>query len=68
MGLRPAVPVASDIPIAVMADDIEKRFRQQHAEVFRPGVTPKAWTDLGVAYLRFSDGLDRSLRCWPNGY
>jgi DNA invertase Pin-like site-specific DNA recombinase len=38
-----------------MADDFERRFRQQHAEVFRPSGTPKLWTDLGIAYLRFSD-------------
>ena len=50
-----AVPDASATTIAAMADDFEERFRQQHAEPFRPGVTPKAWTDLGVAYLRFSD-------------
>ena len=50
-----AVPAAAAPTIAAMADDFEERFRQQHAEPFRPGVTPKAWTDLGVAYLRFSD-------------
>jgi DNA invertase Pin-like site-specific DNA recombinase len=38
-----------------MADDFERRFRQQHAEVFRPGGTPQIWLALAVAYLRFSD-------------
>jgi site-specific DNA recombinase len=51
----PAVPAADPATIAAMADAFERRFRQQHAEPFRPGVAPKAWTDLGVAYLRFSD-------------
>jgi site-specific DNA recombinase len=51
----PAVPAADPATIAAMADDFERRFRQQCAEPFRPGVAPKAWTDLGVAYLRFSD-------------
>lgn len=50
-----AVPAADAATIAAMADDFERRFRQQHAEAFRPSGTPKAWTDLGVAYLRFSD-------------
>ncbi len=51
----PAVPVADAATIAAMADDFERRFRQQQAKPFHPGVTPKVWTDLGVAYLRFSD-------------
>ena len=38
-----------------MADDFERRFRQQHAEAFRPSGTPIAWIALAVAYLRFSD-------------
>ena len=38
-----------------MADDFERRFRQQHAEAFRLGDTPLAWIALAVAYLRFSD-------------
>ncbi len=50
-----AVPVAMPATIEPMADDFERRFRQQHAEVFRPSGTPKLWTDLGIAYLRFSD-------------
>ncbi len=50
-----AVPAPVAATIAAMADDFEKRFRQQHAETFRPGDMPKVWTDLGVAYLRFSD-------------
>jgi DNA invertase Pin-like site-specific DNA recombinase len=50
-----AVPVAMPATMEPMADDFERRFRQQHAEVFRPSGTPKLWTDLGIAYLRFSD-------------
>jgi DNA invertase Pin-like site-specific DNA recombinase len=50
-----AVPAAVAATIAAMADDFERRFRQQHAEVFRPGGTPIAWIALAVAYLRFSD-------------
>jgi site-specific DNA recombinase len=50
-----AVPVAMPATIEPMADDFERRFRQQHAEVFRPSGTPKVWTDLVIAYLRFSD-------------
>jgi len=51
----PAVPVAMPATVEPMADDFERRFRQQHAEVFRPHGTPKVWADLGIAYLRFSD-------------
>jgi len=50
-----AVPAAAPATIAAMADDFERRFRQQHAKVFRPGGTPIAWIALAVAYLRFSD-------------
>jgi site-specific DNA recombinase len=50
-----AVPVAMPATLEPMADDFERRFRQQRAEVFRPSGTPKLWTDLGIAYLRFSD-------------
>jgi len=50
-----AVPAADAATIAAMADDFERRFRQQHAEVFRPGDTPHVWIALAVAYLRFSD-------------
>jgi hypothetical protein len=50
-----AVPAADAATIAAMADDFERRFRQQHAEVFRPGGTSPVWLALAVAYLRFSD-------------
>jgi DNA invertase Pin-like site-specific DNA recombinase len=50
-----AVPAADAATIAAMADDFERRFRQQHADVFRPGGTPQVWLALAVAYLRFSD-------------
>jgi len=50
-----AVPAADATTIAAMADDFERRFRQQHAETFRQGDTPIGWTALAVAYLRFSD-------------
>jgi DNA invertase Pin-like site-specific DNA recombinase len=50
-----AVPAADAATIAAMADDFERRFRQQHSEVFRPGDTPHVWIALAVAYLRFSD-------------
>jgi DNA invertase Pin-like site-specific DNA recombinase len=51
----PAVPVADAVTIAAMADDFERRFRQLHAEPFRPSDTPIAWIALAVTYLRFSD-------------
>jgi DNA invertase Pin-like site-specific DNA recombinase len=50
-----AVPAADAATIAAMADDFERRFRQQQAEVFRLGGTPIVWLALAVAYLRFSD-------------
>jgi site-specific DNA recombinase len=50
-----AVPATDAVTIAAMADDFERRFRQQHAETFRPGGMPIAWIALAVAYLRFSD-------------
>jgi DNA invertase Pin-like site-specific DNA recombinase len=50
-----AVPAADPATIAAMADDFERRFRQQQAEVFRPGGTPIIWLALAVGYLRFSD-------------
>ncbi len=50
-----AVPAADAATIAAMADGFERRFRQQHSEVFRPGDTPHVWIALAVAYLRFSD-------------
>ena len=50
-----AVPTADPATIAAMADDFERRFRQQAADVFQPGAVPRIWTDLGLAYLRFSD-------------
>ncbi|MGB8854312.1 MAG: recombinase family protein [Pirellulales bacterium] len=51
----PAVPAADAATVAAMADEFERRFRQQHAEPFQPEASPCVWTDLGVAYLRFSD-------------
>jgi len=51
----PAVPIAMSVTVEPMAVDFERRFRQQHAEVFRSNGTPRAWTGLGIAYLRFSD-------------
>jgi len=51
----PAVPAADPATIAAMANDFERRFRGQVAEPFQPAGTPRLWTDLGVAYLRFSD-------------
>jgi site-specific DNA recombinase len=51
----PAVPAVAPATIHSMADDFERRFRQQLAEPFRPAGTPFVWSDLGVAYLRFSD-------------
>lgn len=58
-----AVPAVDAATIAAMADDFERRFRQQHAETFQPGDMPKVWTDLGIAHLRFSekDSNPRSL-------
>jgi DNA invertase Pin-like site-specific DNA recombinase len=50
-----AVPAPDAATIAAMADDFERRFRQQLADVFRPGDTPHVWIALAVAYLRFSD-------------
>jgi DNA invertase Pin-like site-specific DNA recombinase len=51
----PAVPAADAATIAAMADDFERRFRKQDAALFQPGAVPRIWTDLGLAYLRFSD-------------
>jgi len=51
----PAVPVAMPATLEPMADDFERRFRQQHAEAFRRDGTPQEWAGLGIAYLRFSD-------------
>jgi hypothetical protein len=50
-----AVPAADAATIAAMADDFERRFRAQVADIFQPGSVPRAWTDIGLAYLRFSD-------------
>ena len=50
-----AVPVAMPATLEPMADDFERRFRQQHPEVFRPDGMPPEWSGLGIAYLRFSD-------------
>jgi len=50
-----AVPAADPATVAAMADDFERRFRQQHADTFLPGNTPHVWIGLAVAYLRFSD-------------
>jgi hypothetical protein len=50
-----AVPAPDAATIAATADDFERRFRQQLADVFRPGDTPHVWIALAVAYLRFSD-------------
>ena len=44
-----AVPVADAATIAAMADDFERRLRDQIAEVFEPGATPRPWHALGVA-------------------
>jgi DNA invertase Pin-like site-specific DNA recombinase/transcription initiation factor TFIIIB Brf1 subunit/transcription initiation factor TFIIB len=51
----PVVPAADATTIAAMADDFERRFRTQSADIFQPGAVPRIWTDLGLAYLRFSD-------------
>ncbi len=51
----PAVPKASKRLVASMAESFERGFRSQQADVFQPEETPAVWTDLGVAYLRFSD-------------
>ena len=50
-----AVPAIDAATIAAMADDFERRFRTQAADIFQPGAVPRIWTDLGLAYLRFSD-------------
>jgi hypothetical protein len=50
-----AVPAAAPDAITAVADGDARRFRQQVAEAFRPAGTPRVWSDLGVAYLRFSD-------------
>ena len=50
-----AVPAADAATITAMADDFERRFRSQVAEPFQPAGTPRPWTDLGLAYRRFSD-------------
>jgi site-specific DNA recombinase len=50
-----AVPAADAATIAILADDFERRFRAQAADIFQPGSVPRVWTDIGLAYLRFSD-------------
>lgn len=50
-----AVPAADAATIAALADDFERRFRAQAADIFQPGSVPRVWTDIGLAYLRFSD-------------
>jgi site-specific DNA recombinase len=50
-----AVPAIDAATIAAMADDFERRFRTQAADIFQPDAVPRIWTDLGLAYLRFSD-------------
>jgi site-specific DNA recombinase len=50
-----ALPAADAATIAAMADDFERRFRAQAADIFQPGSVPRVWTDIGLAYLRFSD-------------
>lgn len=73
-----AVPATDAVTIAARADDFERRFRQQHAEAFRPRDTPIAWIALAVVYLRISDensnprSLDQQLfnvlhRVWREG-
>jgi site-specific DNA recombinase len=49
------VPAANAATIAMLADDFERRFRAQVADIFQPGSVPRIWTDVGLAYLRFSD-------------
>ncbi len=51
----PAVPKASKRLVASMADSFDRGFRSQQADVFQPEETPTVWTDVGIAYLRFSD-------------
>jgi DNA invertase Pin-like site-specific DNA recombinase len=50
-----AVPAADAATFAALADDFERRFRTQAADIFQPGSLPRVWTDVGLAYLRFSD-------------
>jgi site-specific DNA recombinase len=50
-----AVPAVDAATIATLADDFERRFRAQAADIFQPGLVPRVWTDIGLAYLRFSD-------------
>ena len=50
-----AVPAADVATIATLADDFERRFRAQAADIFQPGSIARIWTALGLAYLRFSD-------------
>ncbi|MEI6239523.1 MAG: hypothetical protein WCR51_03980 [Planctomycetia bacterium] len=45
----PAVPAADATTIGAMADDFERRFRQQRTEFFRPDGTLKLWIDLALA-------------------
>jgi site-specific DNA recombinase len=51
----PAVPAADAATIATLADDFERRFRAQATDIFQSGSVPRIWTDIGLAYLRFSD-------------
>ena len=49
------LPAADAATVEAMADDFTRRFRGDRAEVFAAGRSPRPWTALGVAYLRFSD-------------
>ncbi len=49
-----AVPALDDNAIEAMAADFERRFRSETAEPFHPAGTPRIWTSLAAAYLRFS--------------
>jgi hypothetical protein len=50
-----AVPAITDAVVEAMADDFERRFRSQAADIFDPAGLRRVWTDIGLGYVRFSD-------------
>ncbi len=50
-----AVPQVTDAAVEAMADDFERRFRNQSIDVFSPAGLRRPWTAIGLGYVRFSD-------------
>jgi hypothetical protein len=50
-----AVPTITDAVVEAMADEFERRFRNQLFDVFNPAGLRRVWTNIGLGYVRFSD-------------